>query len=521
MAVDYSVYLVTDNTPAILGDKDIVEVVRAAVDGGVTIVQLRDKTSDTGELIKIAKQLHAVTKPKGVPLVINDRVDVALASGVEGVHIGQDDIDLTSARKILGKDAIIGVTANSLEEAEIAAAGGADYLGLGTVFATPTKENSKSIIGVSGVQTILSSLEKQYPDVKNVCIGGINASNCQRVLYQSTTPTGKRLDGIAVVSAIMAAQDPKKASSDLVRLVSTPPPFAASSSATQRRQMTQELIATTIPEITKRLAEKKPLCHNMTNLVVQNFAANVALAVGGSPIMSSNSHEAADLAALGGSLVLNMGSTTPEMRAHHLRAMAAYNSIGGPILLDPVGAGATCARREGVAALMRGGYFDVIKGNEGEIRTVSGAAGVKQHGVDSGASQLSLRERAQLVKQVAAREHNVVLMTGTTDVISDGVRTLAVSNGHALLGEITGSGCTLGTTIAAYLAVEREDKLLAVLAGVLHYEIAGERAAARKETVRGPGSFIPAFIDELYLIRQESVAGGEWAQGAKVEVLDI
>jgi len=92
MAVDYSLYLVTDSTPAILGSKDLVQVVRQAVAGGATIVQLRDKTSDTADLIRIAKDLHKITKPAGVPLLINDRVDVAIASGVEGVHIGQDDI---------------------------------------------------------------------------------------------------------------------------------------------------------------------------------------------------------------------------------------------------------------------------------------------------------------------------------------------------------------------------------------------------------------------------------------------
>ncbi|KAG2164919.1 hypothetical protein VTO58DRAFT_107913 [Aureobasidium pullulans] len=516
MHVDYSVYLVTDNTPAILGDKDIVEVVRAAVEGGVTIVQLRDKTSDTAEQIRIAKALHAITKPANVPLLINDRVDVALAAGVEGVHIGQDDIDLASARRLLGKDAIIGVTANSLEEAEIAAKGGADYLGVGTVFATPTKENTKSIIGTSGVQHILSVLSQSAPEIKTVCIGGINAKNCQRVLYQ-TAAAEKSLDGVAVVSAIMAAQDPKKAASDLRELVATPPPFATSIYAPA---LSHEDIVRRIPELVKRLAGKKPLCHNMTNLVVQNFAANVALAVGASPIMSNNSLEANDLASFGGSLVINMGTTTPEMRSNHLNTIAAYNSVGGPVLLDPVGAGATQQRREGVAALMRGGYFDVIKGNEGEIRTVSGATGFKQHGVDSGASTLTLDGRVKLVKSVAAKEHNVVLMTGEIDVVSDGKRTFKIGNGHAFLGEITGSGCTLGTTIASFLAIEKEDKLLAAVTGILMYEIAAERAAKR-DTVRGPGTFVPAFIDELYAIRQESAAGnGEWAKAAKIEVVE-
>lgn len=237
--------------------------------------------------------------------------------------------------------------------------------------------------------------------------------------------------------------------------------------------------------------------------------------------MSNNGLEANDLASFGGSLVINMGTTTPEVRANHLASITAYNSVGGPVLLDPVGAGATQQRREGVAALMRGGYFDVIKGNEGEIRTVSGATGFKQHGVDSGASHLDTDARARLVKSVAAKERNVVLMTGEIDVISDGKRTFKIGNGHALLGDITGSGCTLGTTIASFLAVEKEDKLLAAIAGILMYEIAAERAAKR-EFVRGPGSFVPAFLDELYLIREESVAGnGEWAKAAKVEAVNF
>ena len=464
--------------------------------------------------MRIAKQLHEVTKPAGVPLLINDRIDVALAAGVEGVHIGQDDLDLKTARKLLGPDAIIGVTANSEEEAIIAAKDGADYLGIGTVFATPTKENPKSVIGTAGVQLVLASLAEKGLDVKTVCIGGINASNAQRVLYQSASKQ-KKLDGIAVVSAIVAAPDARLAASKLRELVKTPPPFASSS--TQPPLSTGDIIARA-PDIVKRMAGRKPLCHNMTNLVVQNFAANVALAVGASPIMSNNGLEAPDLAGLGGALVINMGTVTPEMRDSYLKALSAYNAVGGPVLYDPVGAGATQQRRDGVKTLLAGGYFTVIKGNEGEIRTVAGATGFQQHGVDSGALQLSLDERKQLVRATAARERNVVLMTGAIDVISDGERTIAISNGHPLLGEITGSGCTLGTTIASVLAVEREDSLLAAVTAILMYEIAAERAAIRND-VQGPGTFVPAFIDELYRIRQESVNGDHsWAQAAKLEI---
>ena len=477
-------------------------------------MQYRDKVSETADLVRTAKNLYAVTKAANVPLLINDRVDVALAVGADGVHVGQDDLDLKSARRILGENAVIGVTANNEQEALEAARDGANYLGIGTVFATPTKEDTKSIIGTSGVQQILACLTSENLDIRTVCIGGINASNVQRVLYQSASPA-KKLDGVAIVSAIMASKDPKNAASELSQLIVQPPPFARSTSSSD---WSSEKAVRAAPQIIANMAKRKPLCHNMTNLVVQNFAANVALAIGASPIMSNNGLEAPDLAALGGSLVINMGTTTPDIQASHLKALAAYNSVGGPVLLDPVGAGATQQRRDGVKKLMAGGYFDVIKGNEGEIRTVSGASGVKQHGVDSGASTLSMQDKIDLVKSIAARERNIILMTGSTDVISDGARTVTINNGHEYLGEITGSGCTLGTTIASVMAVERGDKLLAAVSAILMYEIAAERAAIRSD-VKGPGTFVPAFIDELYRIRKQSIEGSTtWAEEAKIEV---
>ncbi|PNS15264.1 hypothetical protein CAC42_8265 [Sphaceloma murrayae] len=517
--VDYSLYLVTDNTPAILGSKDLVQVVKGAVEGGTTIVQLRDKTSETSDLIRIATSLRKVCHENNVAFVVNDRVDVALASGADGVHLGQEDMNIVKAREILsqgGKTPIIGATVSSIDEAKRACEDGADYLGIGTVFATPTKENTKSIIGTAGTQAILQAIEALPKPPSTVCIGGINASNLQRVLYQTTTPKGTRLSGVAVVSAIMAAPSSKAAAGDLLNLTKNPPPFVYHTSALQ--SLSPATIISVVPSIIAKLANTKPLCHNMTNLVVQNFAANVAICIGASPIMSNNAEESADLAALSGSLVVNMGTATADARQNYLTAVKNYNAVGGPVLLDPVGAGATAQRREGTRALLAGGYFDVIKGNEGEIRTVAGAEGVKQRGVDSGASTLDLKGRVALVKSVAARERCVVLMTGVTDVVSDGTRTVGVSNGHALLGEITGSGCTLGTTVASVLAVEREDKLLATVAALLIYEIAAQRAAARQD-VKGPGTFVPAFLDELYAIREESLRGDtKWAEASRVEI---
>jgi thiamine-phosphate diphosphorylase / hydroxyethylthiazole kinase len=236
--------------------------------------------------------------------------------------------------------------------------------------------------------------------------------------------------------------------------------------------------------------------------------------------MSNYGEEGEDLAGLGGALVINMGTVTPDGLQNYLKSLRSYNAVGAPVLFDPVGAGATKERRAAVKALMGAGYFDVIKGNEGEIKAVAGLSGAQQHGVDSGASTLTLQEKAALVQKLALREKNVVLMTGATDILSDGRRTLAIANGHAYLGAITGSGCTLGTTIASFVAVHREDKLLAALAGILMFEIAAERAAAH-EYVRGPGSFVPAFLDELYAIRLAAARqDSDWLSAAKVSLLD-
>jgi thiamine-phosphate diphosphorylase/hydroxyethylthiazole kinase len=178
--------------------------------------------------------------------------------------------------------------------------------------------------------------------------------------------------------------------------------------------------------------------------------------------------------------------------------------------------------RAALSELMSIGYFDLIKGNEREILAVARSSGFEvsdrsqQRGVDSGDSLFSLEQRAYIVSRLALRERNVVLMTGATDVVSDGIRTYVVENGHEYLGAITGSGCTLGTTLSAYLAANQGDKLHAAVAGMLHYEIAAEEAAKRDD-VKGPGTFVPAFIDELWRMGKEVAEGKtSWEGLAKV-----
>lgn len=517
--LDLSLYLVTDSTPALLGDKDLAQVVEAAINGGVTIVQYRDKHSDTAVLIDTARRLLEVTRRHHIPLLINDRVDVCLAIGAEGVHIGQDDMHIAEARKLLGQDAIIGVSACSVEEAQEAIDNGADYLGVGTMFATATKTDTKSIIGTRGVQMILKTCQTgtKYK-VGCVSIGSINASNVQRVIHQSAYEDNY-INGVAVVSAIVAAPESQRSAKQLRTLVdsakhsffiSCPP---NTSPATEASELLKE-----VPAIIKKHTTSSVLCHNMMNTVVQNFAANVCLATGSSPIMSLNGLEATDLASLGGALVINMGTVTPDLLETYLMGMKAYNATANPIVLDPVGGGATSVRNAAVKQLLAGGFFDIIKGNEGEISAVIGTSNVQQHGVDSGTSTSTTAQKAEMARSLAQRERCVVLMTGETDLISDGRRTFGISNGSKWLGKITGSGCALGSVLASYVAIYRADKLLAALAGILHYEIAAERAAERSD-VKGPGSFIPAFLDELYILGKTLVDGGDVyiSKRAKIE----
>ncbi|KAM3432314.1 hypothetical protein MY4824_006635 [Beauveria thailandica] len=511
---NYGVYLVTDSTPAILGDRDLAQVVEAALRGGVTCVQYRDKLGEHAAVAATARKLHALTRRYGVPLLINDRVDVAVEVGCEGIHIGQDDMNVHEARKLVGNDKIIGVTASNVDEAIRACEDGADYLGLGTVFSTTTKKDTKSIIGPSGVRTILKAMvEAGHGAVPTVCIGGINNDNAATVLAQSSAAPAKSLDGVAVVSAVIAAEDPAEAA----------------------RLLAGHVAVAAIPLVVGAVGRTTPLSHNMTNLVVQNFAANVALAVGASPIMSNYAAEAADLAKLGGALVVNMGTVTPEGLANYKQAIKAYNDANRPVILDPVGAGATAIRRAASAEILALGRFAVIKGNVAEMQTLHGhslsssssssptssSSAPQQRGVDS-TSELTVPSRARLAAALARRHRAVVLVTGPTDIVSDGARTYRVDNGDAMLGRVTGTGCTLGTTVSAMVAAYPHDALLATVAAAAVFGIAAQYAVEKADEVRGPGTFVPAFLDELYSITRATAKGDlRWLVLARVQGVQV
>lgn len=198
---DYSLYLVTDRTLSL--GRSTVEVVRAAIRGGVSCVQLREKGCSTREFMDEARLLKALLAGTGVPLFINDRLDVALAVGADGVHLGQNDLAIADARRLVGNRMIIGISAESVADAIRAEAEGADYIGASPVFTTPTKTDTAPPLGLDGLRAIRRAVQLPL-----VAIGGINADNAAAVLRAGA-------DGLAVVSAIVSAPCPRTAAAGL------------------------------------------------------------------------------------------------------------------------------------------------------------------------------------------------------------------------------------------------------------------------------------------------------------------
>ena len=199
--IDYSLYLVTDRALSL--GRSTVEVVRAAIRGGVSCVQLREKGCSTREFMDEARLLKALLAGTGVPLFINDRLDVALAVGADGVHLGQNDLPIADARRLVGNRMIIGISAESVADAVRAEAEGADYIGASPVFTTPTKTDTAPPLGLAGLRAIRRAVQLPL-----VAIGGIDADNAAQVLRAGA-------DGLAVVSAIVSAPCPRTAAAGL------------------------------------------------------------------------------------------------------------------------------------------------------------------------------------------------------------------------------------------------------------------------------------------------------------------
>jgi thiamine-phosphate pyrophosphorylase len=205
MKVDLRLYAILD--PALAGGRTLVDLANC-VAGSATLVQLRDKHGTTRAMVEEAQALRHVLEPAGVPLLINDRVDVALAAQADGVHVGQDDMAPADARLLLGRTAIIGFSVKSVAQAEAAPLEYLDYVAIGGVFATSSKDNVAAPIGIAGLREVVRAVHARRPGFPVCAIAGINEDNAADVL-------AARVDGVSVISALSLAPDPDRAAQKL------------------------------------------------------------------------------------------------------------------------------------------------------------------------------------------------------------------------------------------------------------------------------------------------------------------
>lgn len=458
---DLKLYAITDRS--VLKNKmTMAEAVEEAILGGATIIQLREKHLRGEELRQEAVSIQKVCKTYKVPFIINDDVELAKEIDADGVHVGQSDMSVENARKILGDGKIVGATAKTIEQALTAQSQGADYLGSGAVFGTTTKLDAKPMS-----MELLTEI-CQSVNIPVVAIGGIDADNVGKLKEVPIT-------GVAVVSGVFGGSDIRKSAKKIIRNL-----------------------------------HETPVIECITNYVTVNNVANVVLASDASPIMAHNINEVEEVQINAKGLLLNLGATD-----HYDAMEKAYSKaleLGNAVVIDPVGVGCISFRREFLKKLLKIGSPSCIRGNHSEIKailydrqTVSGLDDEKNDKVcsceavdslnnDSSASEI---EEYEFVRSLAKELGCIIVSSGETDVISDGNRLIKVMSGHEYQRKITGSGCMLSANICSEMAYVRPSAELAAFCckrmGDMAYKAAEETISENK----GIMTFQMKWIDKL------------------------
>jgi len=246
--------------------------------------------------------------------------------------------------------------------------------------------------------------------------------------------------------------------------------------------------------------EKKPLIHNITNYVVMNYTANALLAMGASPVMAHARNEVEEMVSYAGALVLNIGTLTADWIESMIIAGRKASEQKTPIILDPVGSGATTLRTDSAKKIIEQTNIDVIRGNASEILSLRHKDS-KTKGVDS---IHSVEDAAETAKILAKELKTILAITGPVDLVTNGDSALRVSNGHPLMGYVTGTGCTATVTIGAFLAID-ENPVSATATALAFFGLAGEVASEKSSA---PGSFMIEMINALYSISPEQLKDG-------------
>lgn len=252
-----------------------------------------------------------------------------------------------------------------------------------------------------------------------------------------------------------------------------------------------------------KIREQKPLIHNITNFVVMNYTANVLLATGASPVMAHAEQEVEEMVSFAGALVLNIGTLTDPWVEAMVKAGKKANALGIPIVLDPVGSGATSYRTRSTRKLIEELDIAIIRGNASEILSLSThqAATTATKGVDS---VHAVNQIAGTTVELARLLHTTLAVTGPIDLITDGTEVLEVANGHQLMPYVTGTGCSASAVIGAFAAVD-PDTVQAAATALAFFGLAGERGG---KSAQGPGSFMTQMTDALYLLSPEQLQQG-------------
>jgi hydroxyethylthiazole kinase len=249
----------------------------------------------------------------------------------------------------------------------------------------------------------------------------------------------------------------------------------------------------------RKIRENKPLVHNITNFVVMNYTANVLLAMGASPVMAHAENEVEEMVAFAGSLVLNIGTLTDPWVDAMVLAGKRATTLGKPIVLDPVGSGATGLRTAAAKRILAETGVSVVRGNASEVLSL-GETKAYGKGVDA---THAVDDAETVAKELAGTLGTVVATTGPVDLVTDGERVVRIVGGHSLMPVVTGTGCSATAVIGAFLTVD-PDAWSAAATGLAFFGIAGEQAGDRSA---GPGTFMINLLDALYSLTPEEVAG--------------
>ena len=480
-------YAVTDTSW--LRGRTLAQQVEEALRGGATMVQLREKELQGEALEQEAREILAICRQYGVPFLINDDVMLAKKIGADGVHVGQDDMSAAKARELLGEDAIIGVTARTVEQAVAAQEAGADYLGSGAVFGTSTKKDAKPM-DPAYFQQICESVS-----IPVVAIGGVTLDNIREL-------EGRKMSGFAIVSGIFAAEDIETRTRDLWKAA-------------------QELcLPGQVSRLKMEILRRHPVVQCITNIVTVNDCANALLAVGASPTMAHHPEEMEEFAAVCDALVCNMGATE-SLEAMMAAGKADTAGPSRPVVIDPVGCATSAFRRRKCLELIDAVHPACIRGNGAEIRALATdhrtARGVDdlflqektegpadkngQSGAeiseDQPSSDFSLSEETvRCARQLSRMTGAIVIASGETDYVVCGDRVYSVRGGSAWMTRVTGTGCMLSVLLGAFLAVENSALSAAACCGMMN--VCAERAQEHTAAEHGgTGTFRVHLIDEL------------------------